>query len=343
MLFKKKQYDKMKGMYLMKKTISFIASAILLLTSAFAFSSCSQNELYSEGNGNLQVVCTIFAPFDVARSIGGENVTVTLLQDNGSDMHNYSPTSATLDALRLADVFIYIGGESDEAWVKDTVSASGNHSLVSVSLTDTVEPVYAELENDWADHSHSEDGHGHGEDGHDHSGDEHVWTSLKNMKKIALAIQKAFSEKDSANSETYESRANAYISELDKLDAEYGSAVANAGKELVVFADRFPFVYLMHDYSIAYKAAFSGCSTEVNASFETQISLINAVKNTSLKYVLTIEGSDKTLARSIAKETGCEVLSLNSLQSVTRSDIESGVTYLKIMNDNLSVLKEALK
>lgn len=333
----------MKGMYLMKKTISFIASVILLLTSAFAFSSCSPNELYSEGSGNLKVVCTVFAPFDVARSIGGENVTVTLLQDNGSDMHNYSPTSATLDALRLADVFIYIGGESDEAWLKDTVSASGNSSLVSVCLTDTVEPVYAELENDWTDHSHSDDDHGHGENGHDHSGDEHVWTSLKNMKKIALAIQKAFSEKDSANAKAYESRANAYISELDKLDAEYGSAAANAGKELVVFADRFPFVYLMHDYSIAYKAAFSGCSTEVNASFETQISLINAVKNNSLKYVLTIEGSDKTLARLIAKETGCEVLSLNSLQSVTRSDIESGVTYLKIMNDNLSVLKEALK
>lgn len=325
----------------MKKTISFITSVILLLTSAFALSSCSQNELYSEGNGNLKVVCTIFAPFDVARNIGGEHVTVTLLQDNGSDMHNYSPTSATLEALRLADVFIYVGGESDTTWVNDTINASGNSSLVSVCLTDVIEPVYAELENDWSGHDHSEDEHD--DDGHDHSGDEHVWTSLKNMKQIAFAIQKAFCEKDSANAKAYESSANEYVSMLDKLDAEYMSAVENADKKLVVFADRFPFVYLMHDYHIAYKAAFGGCSTEVNASFETQISLINAVKDNSLKCVLTIEGNDKTLAQSIAKETGCSVLSLNSLQSVTRSDIESGVTYLQIMSDNLSILKEALK
>ena len=98
----------------------------------------------------------------------------------------------------------------------------------------------------------------------------------------------------------------------------------------------------MHDYAIPYKAAFSGCSTEVNASFETQVGLINAVKDNNLKYVITIDGSNKALAEAIANETGCQILELNSMQSVTRADIEAGADYIEIMTQNLEIIKEAL-
>ena len=140
----------------------------------------------------------------------------------------------------------------------------------------------------------------------------------------------------------YESNAKVYTSRLNELDGKFEAAAKNATADLLVFADRFPCVYLMHDYLIPYKAAFSGCSTEVNASFETQISLINAVKDNNLKYIITIEGNNKSLAETISLETGCKILTINSMQSITRSDIKAGADYIEIMTQNLEIIREAL-
>ena len=335
----------------MKKYIIFTLALLVLLSSLPA---CAARELYCEGEGELKVLCTVFAPFDFAREIGGERVTVTLLQDNGADLHNYSPTSATLEALSSADVFIYVGGTSDEAWVYSAIEASGNTSLRTVCLIDCIDGIHAELENDWSDddhdHSHGDADGGHhsshahegDHEGHDHSADEHVWTSLRNVKAISLEIEEAFASASPEDADYFSACAQDFIAELDALDASFAAAAEASNRKSIVFADRFPFVYLMHDYHIPYVAAFSGCSSEVNASFETQIKLIEAVRKDNLGYVLTTEGNGKSLAKSVSTETGCLVRSLDSLQSVTREDIESGVTYLDVMRKNLSVIKEVL-
>lgn len=327
-----------------KPTIYILATLLISLLLVGALTSCSPATLYSEGNGELRVVCTTFAPFEFAREVGGDRITVTILQDSGADLHNYTATSATLDALANADVFIYVGGTSDEKWVPNAIKASGNKELLTLCLMDHVSVIHAELENNWAqhDHDHAHD-HEHDEDDHEHSGDEHIWTSVKNAKIIVSEIEKAFSQKDLEGAPTYSENAQSYTEKLDELDAEFAKAAAEASKKLVVFADRFPFVYLMHDYLIPYCAAFGGCSTEVNASFETQAHLIDSVKNNNLAYVLTIEGDGKTLAKSISDQTGCKILSLNSMQSIKRADIESGADYIEIMKQNLEILKEALE
>ena len=327
-----------------KKFLSGIMAA-LLFVCAFTFTSCAEYQLYSEGEGEIKVVCTTFIPFDFARVVGGEDITVTILQDSGADLHDYSPTTATLSALADADIFIYIGGESDEKWVDDAIRSANNDDLITVCLMDSIaEPLHAELENDWDSHEHDEDEHEHeDEDEHEHHADEHIWTSLKNACNMVGAIKDALCEKAPGLSDLFSQRAQAYIGELLSLNTEYAEAVSEARIHKVVVADRFPFVYMFHDYNIAYIAAFSGCSTEVNSSFETQISLINAAKASGAKYILTIEGNDKTLAEAVARESGCEICSLNSLQSVKRSDITSGISYLEVMKDNLKVLKEVLK
>lgn len=335
----------------MKRVISLTVAIIMLVAlCVMGFSSCSARSLYSEGDGGLEVLCTIFPAFDLAREVGGDKVTLTLLQDTGTDMHSYTPTSATLDALASADVFIYIGGVSDEAWVYDAINASGNEELITLCLIDTVELIHAELEYDWVDHAHGGEerhsdtavhSHDHGDhEGHDHSGDEHIWTSIKNASLMVEAICEVFTLADGENSEYYARLASDYTARLDGLDRSLDSIFSDCDIEAVVFADRFPFVYLFHDYHIPYIAAFSGCSTEINASFETQIGLIRAVERGSLGYVLTIEGEDKVYAKTVAMETGCKIASLDSMQSVTRRDIENGATYLGIMQKNIEVLGE---
>ena len=333
------------------KITKLLSLLVLLSVFCFAAVSCGNEAIYSEGEGELNVLCTSFAPFDFAREIGGERVTVTLLQDSGADLHNYTPTAATLEALSQADVFIYIGGSSDEAWLPAALAAAGNSDLLTLCLIDHVEPIYAELQNDWTDHSHSESSHdehhdhshGHedGHEGHDHGADEHIWTSVKNSKLMVLEISELLCSADKDGKTYYESRAEEYVSRLDLLDKELEEVTETIPE--MIFADRFPFAYLLHDYHVSYRAAFSGCSTEINSGFEMQISLIEAVKKLDDPCIFTIEGGDKHLAEAIASETGCRVYSLDSMQSIKRSDIEHGVNYISIMEKNLATLKEAFK
>ena len=364
---------------------------ILILALILPLIGCSATQPYTDGNGEIRIVCTTFAPFDFARVVGGDLVTVTILQDSGSDLHNYTPTGATLEALSRADLFIYVGGTSDHTWVHDAITASGNSELRTLRLMDGISPVYAELSCDWSEsdcevhdeheehgaydesgnHSDHKEHDGHDENGshdesdeydhsvvgdsngdhgghndslshgdHHHDADEHVWTSLRNAAACIDMIANALVVLDPENANLYRANASDYIHKLNLLDTEYAEVVAAMPTPMVI-ADRFPFVYLTRDYKIPYLAAFSGCSTEVNSSFEMQIGLIKAVRESGVPYVVTIEGNDKSLAEAIAAETDCKIISLNSLQSVKRSDITGGISYLEVMTKNLEVLKEA--
>lgn len=328
----------MKSKNIKHTVISLLLTAVLITVTLAVFTACSgRRALYTEGEGELNVVCTVFPPFDFAKNVGGNKVTLTLLQSNGADLHNFSPTVKTLEALSYADVFICVGGVSD-TWVDQALSASGNTDAVIIKLTDEVELLTAELSADWEGHDHSEHEHDH-----EHAGDEHVWTSLKNVSAIVSKIETVFSQKDPENASIYAANAADYRAKLSALDERYEQAISNATRDTVVFADRFPFIYLTHDYKINYFAAFGGCSTEANATIEMRRTLTDAVKTLNLPAVITIDGSsDTSLADAICADTGCVKLRMNSMQSITRRDIKNGASYLKIMEDNLGVLTQAL-
>jgi zinc transport system substrate-binding protein len=143
----------------------------------------------------------------------------------------------------------------------------------------------------------------------------------------------------------YEENLKDYLLALEALDEAYAAAVAAVRCPRVLFADRFPFVYTMEDYGIEYVAAFRGCTTETDASFETVIRLASRVDEWGLSCVLTTEHPIEGLAAQICANTqgkNQRILAMRSLQSVTKKQLESGVTYLDTMTQNLSVLKEVL-
>ena len=185
---------------------------------------------------------------------------------------------------------------------------------------------------------------GHGHD-HGKEKDEHVWLSLKNAKTLVGAIADALQELDPDNKDTYAANASAYIEKLSALDGAYQSAVDGAARKTVLFGDRFPFRYLVDDYGLRYYAAFAGCSAETEASFETVSFLAKKVDELGLPCVLTIEGKNHKLAETIVQSTAGKnqkVLTMDSMQSMTSKDAANGTTYLSVMEQNLSVLKEAL-
>ena len=500
------------------KKITALLLALMMLTGVLA--GCGKPKDTGKA-GKLKVVTTIFPEYDWVREILGDkadNAEVTMLLDNGVDLHSYQPTADDIVKISDCDLFVYVGGESD-GWVENALKNAANKNMKVINLLEVLgdsvktEETVEGMQEDGHGHGHSHDeqltendikdrtlsdfagawkslhpyllngdldkfcqhraeededssttkdtylekykaswqcdaekisiegnnitftygdgktvsaeytyagyqpklddegkirsvryqfettsadapkyvqfnDHGHepgeaehfhiyfGNDGfdalmsgktnpffvkdalsvedildelmgHDHGeeADEHVWLSLKNAETLVTAIANTLQELDSANKDTYAANASSYIEKLYALDGAYQSAVNGAARKTVLFGDRFPFRYLVDDYGLRYYAAFAGCSTETEASFETVSFLAKKVDELGLPCVLTIEGNNHKLAETIVRSTAGKkqkVLTMDSMQSTTSKDVANGATYLSVMEKNLSVLKEAL-
>ena len=334
------------------------AGMILLVFTIFIgiLSGCGESgnqmevDTTADKAGKYQIVCTIFPEYDWVREIIGDSsdaFDVQLLLDNGTDVHNYQPTVDDIVKISNSDVFIYAGGES-ETWVRDALKNAVNPDIRVVNLLEVLKDSLKEEELvEGMTDSHAGHDHHHEDEEEDElEYDEHVWLSLENAGKCVEEISRVLSEVDSEHTKDYKENADAYVGKLERLKEGYQDMVQQADKDTILVADRFPFRYLMEECGLKYYAAFSGCSAETEASFETITFLIDKVDSLNLGTVLVIENSDHSLAETIVANTrdkNQKILVLNSLQSLTRKEIQSGVTYLSIMRDNLQVLSEALK
>lgn len=505
------------------KIISVLIVLMLMIGTLIGCSSKdsigveSDSQDSNKDNKKMSVVSTIFPQYDWVRQILGENsdnYELTLLLDNGVDIHNYQPTTDDIIKITTCDMFIYVGGESDY-WVEDILRNAINEDMIVINLLDVLGDSVKEEEikegmQHGHDHTHASENfedtevqdrslsdwegewqsvypylldgtldevmeykasegdkttseyyeyykmgyetdvekievtgssitfyknsvastatyeykgfeilnynsgtkgvryqfeavgdtngapryvqfsdhmitpakseHFHiyfGDEGfdtlleemdnwptyyeeglmgsqiaedmmaheHDHISDEHVWLSLKNAQTITNHIAEKLAELDAKNASTYEKNVNAYYLELESLNKKYQEVVENATHKTLLFGDRFPFRYLVDDYGLDYYAAFSGCSAETEASFETIVFLANKADELDLNNIMVIEASDQSIAETITKSTkrkNQSILMMDSMQSVTSSQIISGVSYLSIMESNLDVLKEAL-
>lgn len=289
----------------------------------------------------ISVVATVFPAYDWARQIiGADNhrVALTLLLDKGTDFHSYQPTVEDIYKISTCDLFIYVGGESDK-WVPDALAQAQNKDMKTICLLDTLGSAAKEekvLEGMEAEEEEEEEGPAY---------DEHVWLSLRNARTLCAAIRDAMNELDNDEGKIYWPNFKAYDEKLSRLDSDYAEALEHSARKTLVFADRFPFRYLAEDYGLQCWAAFSGCSAETEASFETVNFLVNKVDELQLPYVMKLESSDSRLAETVIANTqgkNARILSLNSIQSVTAQDVAEGASYLGIMESNLEVLKQAL-
>lgn len=335
----------------MKKLISILAAAAMM---AGCLCGCNAAQKANTSD-KMKIVTTIFPEYDWINNILGDkasNAEVTMLLDNGVDLHSFQPTAADILKISECDLFIYVGGESDE-WVEDVLKEATNKDMIAINLLEVLgdkvveEEIVEGMQEDEDEHEHEHEDiaktHEHHHDEAEY--DEHVWLSLRNSAILVNSISEAIQKIDPANAETYKANAASYIEKLNALDADYQSAVSAASKNTILFGDRFPFRYLVDDYNLEYYAAFVGCSAESEASFETIVFLAGKVDELSLPAVLTIEGKDHSIAQTIVENTAAKdqkILTMDSMQSTTSEDIKNGASYLSIMESNLSVLKEAL-
>lgn len=328
----------------MKKHFIIFISIIMIMTTIFGCSS-SNIENKQKDDNKIKIITTIFPIYDYVKNILGDkfkDVEVSVLLDDSLDLHNYQPTTADIVKISECDLFLYVGGESDE-WVPSVLEQVKNENLLSISLMDLLaENLLLEEEKEGMDLSE-----GQGEEEHidEMEHDEHVWLSLQNAKKMVLAISNAIKFLDTDNISLYEENTNKYIEKLDALDSQYRDMVNSSKNKMLIFGDRFPFLYLTKDYGLDYYAAFKGCSAETEASFETIAFLSKKLDEYNLDFVMTIDNPHYKIAETIIANSNNKdrkILSLNSMQSITQNDIKNGASYIDIMTKNMDILKQAL-
>lgn len=333
-----------------------------------------QNSIEKGNSNKISIVCTTFPQYDWVKNILGEEAerfNVTLLLDNGVDMHSYQPAVKDIATAGSSNLFIYVGGESD-TWVEDALKEAKNKDLKAINLMETLDNFVKEEEvvegmqeeRKSLGHSHEKSSKEKQEqtqkESHENSQeingqkeaadeepeyDEHIWLSIRNAEIMVKNIEKAIEQLDSDNAKVYQNNAENYIKKLDTLDKQYANTIQNAKYKAILFGDRFPFRYMADDYDLKYYAAFAGCSAETMAGFETVTFLAKKADELRLPVILTIENSDGRIAEAVKSNTtkkNQKILAMNSLQSVTKEQIADGITYLQVMQENLSVLSEAL-
>lgn len=320
-----------------------ILLGILSISIPLAGARTAEAGTTEDSGKKLKIVTTIFPEYDWTRAVLGDreaDVDLTMLLDNGTDLHSFQPAVKDIMKVSSCDLLIYVGGESDQ-WIEDALESAQNKDMKTINLMEVLGDTIKEEENV---EGMQESGHGH-EDEDEKEYDEHVWTSLRNASVICSIIAETLEEMDPENKDVYASNAAAYQEKLSDLDTEYQNTVDSAKQNTLLFADRFAFRYLVDDYGLNYYAAFSGCSAESEASFKTVTFLAEKLDELGLKTVLTIEKSDDRIAQTVIENTKTKdqkILELNSMQSITSDEIADGVTYLSVIEDNLDVLKEAL-
>ena len=320
----------------MKKTAALLCAAMIFL---LCFTGC-KNEKSAPESERLSIVATMFPQYDFCREICAGTADITLLLPPGVESHSYDPTPADILKIVNCDVFIYTGPEM-ETWAQSILAGVGSDVTV-IDLSQCVELI-ADCHDDDCEDEHDEDhDHEHEHHGHHHTYDPHIWTSPKNAESMTRRITETLCVLSPENSNLYLENCESYCGKLDGLDSEFMNISENAVSRTIVFGGKFSFGYFTEQYGFDWTAAYDSCSHESEPSVGKVAELIDYVRENNVSAVYYEELTNPTVARTIAREGGAEIRLLHSCHNVSKDELDSGVTYLSIMENNVKNLREGL-
>lgn len=361
----------------MKKLLCLITCfAILAQVSVFAKTKVQKKTIVCTSFPQYDWVRSILGENE-------SNFKLVLLNEKGVDLHSFQPSFAQVATIANADLVVYGGGFSEEWIEDVLEEQKNNKRIsvnLMALLKDRllIEEIVAGMQDD---HSHDAHDHDDFDDLHDHDDDdenisertkrrrglsdadrdiyhhniddddtdeydEHIWLSLHNAKRLVQGLCNVIKTLDSANAAVYDKNCKAYCEKLDALDEEFVNAVNEGRHKTLLFADRFPFRYFVEDYGLEYFAAFPGCSAQSDARFETIIFLSEKIDALDLSWIIVLENSNQKLANTIKENTtkkNQHIVTLQSMQAVSKKDINRGTTYISLMQENLRIITQVLK
>lgn len=299
----------------------------LMLLVLMMLAGCQSQK--NDETGKLKVMTSFYPLYDFAQKVGGDKVAVENIIEGG-EAHGYEPSANDIIRIQESDVFI-MNGAGFEGWAPKTLKSVKNDKLKIVDTSQGV-TLHEGHDHDHDDHDHEE--HHHGEY------DPHIWMNPMNAYQQMKNIKDAFVEVDPENKDYYEENFKRYGAEFEALSNDFENKLRNVkNKEVVV--DHTAYGYMLERYGIE-QVAIAGSLLSSEPTAKQVDESIQYIKNQNIKAIYMESLSNDKLLQTISKETGVKILKLNTLESLSKQDLENGNDYFKVMNENLESLVEGL-
>lgn len=323
--------------------------------TAVSLASSSNSSLRNSSDSKISIVTTIYPFYNWIQELTkglDDKFSISLLNKNGLDIHNYQPTVKDMATTKDADIVLFIGGTGD-MWIDKLFSSNSSENttlikasdlLASTLIRDDDEDDDEKEEIAEANNSKHEEHKHHHEHEHHHEFDEHVWLSFNNANIIVKALSQNLQKALPQTSDTIKKNEEELLTKLNKLADDYRLAFAEHKNSQIVIADNFPFVYLFKEMNISYKAAFPNCEARNTVNFRIITTMTEALKNSNTKTIFVLKNGSKDLAKAIINninDSSIATIELDSMQSYDKS--YENASYVEIMIQNLEQLKKAFK
>jgi len=315
----------------MKK--AYLPILAITILAFFFFPSCQKNEKMTAGQKKLKVVATLFPLYDFARQVGREKIEVNLLLPPGVEAHAFEPRPADMKRIQDSDIFLFTN-KFMEPWVGGLLKGIDTRSLTIVDTSKGITLLQRSNKHGDEEHSHA-----------DESGnaDPDIWLDLSNAMRMVDTIASQFIAKDTQNKDFYAKNADEYKKKLEELDKKYKNTLSYCRNRVIVHAGHFAFGYLTKRYGITYVSAYKGFSPDAEPTPRRLVEITKTVRKYGVNYIYYEELAAPRVAEVIANETGCGLLMLHGAHNVTREEMNSGITFISLMEKNLENLKAGLQ
>ena len=315
----------------MKKAIIIITLLCISITSC----------IKKEDPNLINVYTTIFPLYDFAKQVGKEKVSVKMIVPAGSDTHACEPKPSDIVRLANCKLFLFAGKET-EPWAIPLIKSVDNKNMTVIDVS--------QLQGIKEEHRHHHHHH-HGKISHEHKAlhekghfhvHSHVWLDFENDIKIVEGIAEALTKIDPSNAEYYLSNSKNYIEQLKKLDDDYKNASKEFKKREIIYIGHSSFESFAERYDLKFISPYKSYSSNAELSSKAIAEMIDEIKKSRAKIVFHEELINPRMAKTIAAETGVKLSVLHAAHNLTKDELNSKVSFIEIMNQNLLNLKEAL-
>lgn len=302
---------------------------------------CRKKEQTPAEQQRLQVITTLFPVYDFTRNVAGDKAHVTLLLPPGVESHSFEPKPGDILRISSASLLIYTGRYM-EPWIENILKGVDSKNLVVVDASRGITLI--ESNTDIDGHGHKE-GLGHGKEEEQRHGhgklDPHIWLDVAHAHKMVDNICEGLSRKDPANRDYYTKNAEAYKAKLDQIDKKYRDTLSSCKQKTFIHGGHFAFGYLAKRYDLHYMAAYKG-SPDAEPTPRRITELKKMLKTYDIKYIYYEELIIPRVAEVVSKETGAVLLKIHGAHNVSKEEMDKGITFLSIMEDNLKSLQKGL-
>ncbi|AKB80558.1 Zinc ABC transporter, periplasmic-binding protein ZnuA [Methanosarcina horonobensis HB-1 = JCM 15518] len=262
--------------------------------------STGQEAEMSETDEPILVAVSVVPQAEFVEKVGGDKVSTVVIIPPGADPHTYELSPKEVQEISKAGMFVTVGVGMpfEDVWI-DRFETMNSGTLI-VNCSEGLE--LRELE----EHHHEEEEEEHDE--HEEL-DPHIWTSPANAKIMVEEIYEGLVELDPENEAYYAQNRDAYLEELDALDARIREKLeGREGSNFMVYHPSWG--YFAAEYGL------NMISVEIEGkepSAQDLTNLVDLAKEKNVKVIFVQSQFSTRSAEVLAQEIGGEVVAVDPL------------------------------